>query len=341
MKRYFIIFLAITALLLASCNTKVNLYSDECDSTIVYAMLDAGADTNFFKITKSFVGNANELAQNYEANNYKYDEIEVKLTGVFDGSSSSQTVQLDTVSRWIPYNENSTFYSGRMQTYYYTTEKLKEGEEYKLEILRKADNVTISSKATTINSFDFQKPMQSIAIIFTDVTNSTANVEWRVSSSPFKSTAAYFDVTGYFHYSELMPGALDTVRRTLQWHMGSGEADRLYNTSSNLPYYVISYTPSTIFNLLKDDKHLSNNSPAGVQRWFEAFEFNISAIGEELYTYYLITNSTSAIQDTPNYTNVDNGIGIMSSRVTKTRKVNISEQTRGKIKEKFEQYGFN
>ena len=340
MKRLIYTLFAIAALILSSCSNKVNLYSDEGETTVVYGMLDTNADTNFFKITRSFIGNVNELAPNYAVSNYTYDEIEVTFTGKFQGSNATQTLTLDTISKWIPYDPEATFYSGCWQRYYYTTKKLIEGKEYTLNIVRQEDNVNISAKTTTINSFIYQKPVSSVPITFTDVTTSTANVEWRVKEAPYLSTAKYFEVTGYFRYKELMPGATDTILRSIKWSLGSGRAENLYNTSTNLPYYVISYTPSALFTILGADEHLKNNSPAGVQRWFEKFEFDISAIGEDLYNYYLVSNSTSAIQDVPNYTNVENGMGIMSARVTKALPLEISVKTKNKIHDKFENYGF-
>ena len=339
MRRVLFFIFAIAALALTSCNNKVDLYSNDGDTTIVYAMLDSNADTNFIKITHSFVGNVYDLGHNYAASNYEYDEIEATLTGVFEGSNATQTVTLDTISKWKPYDENSTFYSGCWQRYYYTTKTLLEGKEYELNILRKTDNVTISSKTTTINTFAFQKPVL-MPITFTDVTTSTANVEWKVGEAPYKSTAAYFEVVGYFKYKELLPGAADTVHRSIRWELGSGKADDLYNTSSNLPYYLITYTPSALFTLLENNEYLKNNSPAGVQRWFEKFEFQISAIGEDLYNYYLVANSTSAIQDVPNFSNIDNGMGIMSARITKTRALELSVKTKNDIHNRFENYGF-
>ena len=62
--------------------------------------------------------------------------------------------------------------------------------------------------------------------------------------------------------------------------------------------------------------------------------------GQDLYNYYLATNSTSAIQDVPNYSNVENGMGIMSARVTKTLFLTIRDNTRVKITERFPEYGF-
>ena len=49
--------------ILNSCDNGFNIFSDEGEEvTIVYGYLDVAADTNYLKITKSFTGNAVELA---------------------------------------------------------------------------------------------------------------------------------------------------------------------------------------------------------------------------------------------------------------------------------------
>lgn len=340
MKRLIYTIFAIAALVLSSCSNKVDLYSDEGDTIVIYGLLDTNADTNFFKITKSFVGNANELAQDYFANNYKTSEIEVKFTGKFEGSNATQTLILDTVAKWVEYDPEAMFYTGCYQGYYFVDKKLKEGEEYKIEVTRKADGNISEATTTTINTFSYQKPPANLDITFTDKETSTATVEWRVPVAPFKTTASYFEVIGYFHYSELQPGATDTAHYSISWPLGSGLAESLCNTSNSLPYYLVTYTPAVLFKLIGNDKHLQENSPVGVRRWFEKFEFTITAVGEDLYNYYLITNSSSAIQDVPNYSNVENGMGIMSARITKIQMNRIAEKTRKKIIEKYPEYNF-
>ena len=338
MKKFFLTIFAIAALILSSCSNKVDLYADEGEHTIVYAMLDAGADTNFVKITKSFVGDVSQLAQNYEANNYKYDEIEVTLTGVFEGSNQTQTLTLDTIAKWIPYDANATFYSGCWQRYYYTTAKLKEGTSYTLNVLRKADNVNVTATTVTINNFRFRKPIANQPLQFKDVKRGT--VEWKVPEFPCISTAAYFEITGYMHYKEVMPGSTDTVSRTVYWPFGSDKAENLITTQNNDTYYLINYTPEALFTVVRDNQYLRNNSPAGVQRFFGKFEIVISAIGEDLYNYYLVSNSTSAIQDVPNFSNVENGYGLVSARIAKTSLHPINILTRQKISRDFPEFGF-
>jgi len=322
-----------------SCSNKVDLYSDDGDTTVVYALLDAYADTNFFKITKSFVGDVSSLAQNYDANNYKYDEIEVTFSGVFEGNNAVQTFTLDTISKWIPYDPEATFYSGCWQRYYYTTRQLVAGNEYELIVHRKADDVNVSAKVKTINSFKLSRPYLNEKInLFSTSPNS--KIEWRVLdvATNFQSTAEYFEVTGYFHYKELMPGATDTTSHSIKWSIGEGVASNLYNTSEHA--YVMNYTAINFINYLENNTYLINNSPIGVQRWFEQFEFRVDAIGADLYNYLLINNSSSAIQDTPNYSNIENGIGLMSARVSRNTFNTILETARLKIIELYPDFGF-
>lgn len=339
MKKYFLTIITLAALIFSSCSNKISLYVDEGEHTIVYAMLDTNADTNFFKITKSFVGDVSQVAQNYNASNYNYDEIDVTLTGVFEGSNQTQTVALDTISIWIPYDENATFYSGCYQTYYYTAKKLLEGKEYTIDILRKSDNVKVSATTKTINSFRYKKPIVYI-INFKDSKKGT--IEWTVpdATTNFMSTAAYFEIDAYFRFKEQMPGSTETVLKEIRWPIGSDKAENLFTTSNNQSYYVINYTPEALYTILRTNQYLIENSPVGVQRYYEDFEFRISAMGEELYNYYIITNSTSAIQDVPNYTNVDNGYGILSSRISKSSFHRINQLSRQKIEEDFPEYGF-
>ena len=195
-----------------------------------------------------------------------------------------------------------------------------------------------NGKGFVIVDLDGKKPVVNTV----GFTGQSASVEWRVrdASTMYHSTASYFEVYGYFHYSELMPGATDTVKRSIKWALGEGTESGLFTTANNDMYYAINYTPNALFDIISQDAYLNNNSPVGVKRWFDKFEFVIFAIGEDLYNYHLIANSNSAIQDVPNYTNVTNGNGIMSARVAKNKFVTIMENSRIKICEDNERFGF-
>lgn len=331
MKKLNFILLAFFAFMICSCSNDVDLYSDKGDSTIVYMMLDTDADTNFVKITKSFVGNANEMAQNYDACNYQIGEIDVKLI-----TPDNYKIQMNPIQKWIPYDPNSTFYSGCYQTYYYTTAKLVSGEKYKLVITRN-DGVVVTSEAKTIDNFEISTPSVDQKINFTA---SLYKVIWvnRNVHGDLKTNAAMFEVAAFFRYEELQPGATEWVEKEVRWTLGKGLSDNLYDSKNG--YYFLPYTPKSLFDIIGSDVYLKNNSPQGVQRKIKKVRYEITAIGDEFYNYLIINNSSSAIQDTPEYTNIENGIGLMSARVTHSRKVIVNEISRKKIVEDFPDYGF-
>lgn len=316
MKRLFIFILFL--IIATSCTTKFDLYCYEGDTTIVYSILEVNADTNYFRITKS------SLENEYT---YNYDDIDVRFTGLFKNELQPDTITLDTIS---------IISDGQLKTYYFTDKKLIDGQTYTLLIHRKADDVTISSTTMTINDLRFIKPVYGSYINFRPT--HVNKIEWiGLGSIAPEINASYYVVTGYFHYRELMPGATDTVDRVMVWPIGTEQANHLFNTYDS--HYIMFYTPSTFFTLLGEDEYLQNNSPLGVQRWLEPFEFEIIAYGEELYNYHIINNSYSAIQEVPNYTNIVNGIGLMSSRTAKSSFHVIEQLCRKRISENYD-YGF-
>jgi hypothetical protein len=65
----------------------------------------------------------------------------------------------------------------------------------------------------------------------------------------------------------------------------------------------------------------------GVTRYFDEnpIEIVIAAGGEELYNYIQINSQAGGLsQSVPDYTNINGGYGVFSSRINKTRNAKIS-----------------
>ena len=327
----FILLLMSVIFVLNSCETDVNIYKEGEETTIVYGYLDVDADTNYVKITKSFIGNAIENAPIYSNSNYDY-KLNVKLVGKFEDMPNVVSTEiLDTCSLYRPYDPDAIFYTGMNQGLYYTTRKLKENEYYKLTIERN-DSVVVSSTVKTISNSRIKQPMYNISFE-SHLNNRIAWVPSNTSHFP-----AYYEVVGYFHYKQLDPGSTDTVSYKMKWFMGKGTADELWNSGEYR--MMVNYTPNNLYSLLKADPNIANNSPAYVKRFVEDFEIVITATGEELYNYILIQNSTGAIQDTPEYTNVENGMGIFSSRSECRQRIEVNGRTINTLVNDYPEWGF-
>ena len=327
----FLMAMMLSMMVFSSCETDVDIYTDGDETTIVYGYLDVDADTNFLKITKSFVGNALELAPDYSASNYDY-KLDVQLKGKFADSPNTVSIAVfDTVSVYKPYDPNTIFYSGRNQVLYYTTRKLKENEEYQLTVKRN-DGVELTSKVKTISGSSIKKPYNNISFE-SPVTN---RIEWRPNT--VGELAAYYEVIGYFHYKQFLQNGTDTTRHTMKWVMGSGTGEQLWSSADK--WLSINYTPNDFYKRLQADDNIVNNSPDFVRRIVEGFEVVVTSTGEELYNYILIQNSGSAIQDTPEYTNIENGMGILSSRSVCRKMVTVNDITINTLERDYPQWGF-
>ena len=310
--------MVLAMVLLAACTTKFDLYCYDGDTTIVYSVLEVNADTNFFRISKS------SLENDYD---YQPDDIEVSFVGRFAGENNIDTLRLASVEKIV---------DGQLKPVYYTTKKLVKNQDYSILVFRKADSVVVSTTTKTICDISYTRPIGKYINLRSNVLNRVMWVGTKHDDAPLINAGA-FDVYAYFHYKELMPGATDTVRQTMTWELRSETADRMYNSTHH--HYEAHYTPSTFFTLLEKDDYLNNNSPYGVQRWLEPFEFKVIVYGEELYEYHAVNTATSVMQDVPNYTHVVNGVGMMSSRTSVSTFHVIEQICRKRISENYP-YGF-
>lgn len=330
-KLFCALFVIASMLIFNSCNTDVNIYNEGEETTVVYGYLDVDADTNYLKITKSFVGDVIENGQDYNMSNYDY-KLNVKLIGKFaDMPNVVSVVTMDTCHVHKPYDPNAIFYSGVDQVLYYTTRKLIEDQTYKL-VIERNDGEVITSEVKTINGSTITQPYLNISF----ESQATNQIKWR--SNKLMERAAFYEVVGYFHYGQLNPGETDTVDYCVKWVLGSGTGDELWNSSEYRMF--VNYTPKNFYKQLQADDNLTNNSPEWVQRFVKGFEIVVTATGEELYKYILIQNSMGAIQDTPEYTNIENGIGILSSRSQCRKMFEVHDRSVSALIRDYPQWGF-
>ena len=315
-------------LMFNACSTDVDLYADYKDITVVYGLLDSGADTNFIKINKAFCGdndnpiNAQEVALIPDSSNYS-GKLEAKLIE-YRANATSNNYQktneypLDTIT--IHDKEPGIFYSPDQQVYY-TTEKIRKNDErykyrYELQIVRgdslisaSTDIVGGSSFALTQRSLNFGSTANNPFVAFTRCPN-----------------AAVFEVVIKFHFVEVR-ASNDSVERVMTWPLGyQPEYSIIFD--ENKQQYTVPYTASMFqYNL---SKFLGADTNIYMERLiFEpSLEVCVAAGGDELYNFITVNGpSNSIVQTLPEYTNVKGGYGVLSSRYMLTKRMNLGGST--------------
>lgn len=326
MKR--IILSLFTLLMLCNaCSTDVDLYADYKDITVVYGLLDSGADTNFIKINKAFLGpgNALEIAQIADSNNYpgKLDARLIEYRATSGGTHYQQTAvyPLDTIT--VHDKETGIFYAPD-QLVYYTTNKIRTNNDqykYRYELQVDRGDSTISAVTDIVGGRGFYTPISQMDF-------STPNGSFTWAPCP---NAAVYEVMFRFFFTEVR-GSVDSVDRVMTWALGSHPT---YELSMENGYYKLPFKADLFFykvaTMLGSDT-LDNN----VERLIKngSLEISIAAGGDELYNFITVNGpSNSIVQTLPEYTNVAGGYGVLSSRYMLTKRTQISGRTITKLME--------
>lgn len=319
-------------LLFNACSTDVDLYADYKDITVVYGLLDSGADTNFIKINKAFCGNndepinANEVALIADSNNYpgKLDAKLIEYRASASGHSYHKMDEfpLDTIT--VHNKELGVFYAPD-QLVYYTTHKIKANSEqykYRYELQAVINDSLISATTDIVGGSGFYLPQSTLDF------GSAANTRY-VSFSQCPNAAVY-EVVFKFHFIEVGANN-DSVERVMTWALGSHPE---YTLQFDNGTYKISYLTSMFFYNLAS--FLGDDTLKNVERliYEPSMEVSIAAGGDELYNFITVNGpSSSIVQTLPEYTNVTGGgYGILSSRYMLSKRMKLGGNTIPQLK---------
>lgn len=318
----FILILSCFIFAFNACSTKVDLYTDFKDTTIVYGVMDVANDTNFIRIIRAFSGNdddsfdANNIALIADSSNYpgKLDArlLEYKKVSGENFSPTGREIILDTMT--IHNKQEGVFYAPD-QKVYYTTEHFNVNnahEKYKYKLLISKPNDTISSEISLIGGTNFHI---ITTLLFFRATNGGSR---KFYFSPDDNDAVY-KITMQFNYKELKQGQ-DTVYKNVNWSFGPFDTSELGHEGGNL-YYT--YRENILFRLLSNE---IGDDTLYVERFYNGFDVSIFAYAKELHQYIQISAATSGIEYY--YTNIHGGLGIFSSCHEIRPNVDLSSRTK-------------
>ncbi len=330
--RFILIFVVFISVFV-SCTTDVDMYADYKDVTIIYAMLDPRADTNYVKITRAFCGtndnpiNANEVALIYDSCNYpgKLDVRVIELKNSHGGpyEPTHREFALDTIT--IHNKQEGTFYAPH-QVVYYTTEPFNTGTngskyKYRLVII-KPDGDTVTAQTSMVGNEEFAIVSGS-ANFQINHTDDLGKILFRADGS-----GSLYDVKIQFNYREKLAGQ-EIKYKNVSRSFGTKPLEDFEKVDNTGNTYYQEYSLNWLFNALANaiggDTIVNPNHP-NVVRYFDGFVISISAGGDELNYYYIANqaqlNSPIALIST--YTNITGGYGLFSSRTTIEKSVKLS-----------------
>ncbi len=302
-----------------SCETDIDVSADWKDITVVYGLLDKSDSVHYLRINKAFLGDGNSLVYAKEPDSSSYfDNLEVILTET--GSGNQRVFQFDTIH--VDNKQPGVFYSPS-HILYKAAFKVPDNIEsnpytYSLFVRNKKTGKEIKSVTSLVNSGKITTPrvgQRSIDFIL----DNNQNIVWQSGKN-----ARRYDVYIRFWYQEVINHS-DTTDRYFDWFIGSQKTEKLDGGEEK----SLQYRPTALYDIARIQIPRKDGKESEVTaRLTNRVEFTLVAGGDALNTYMEVNSpSTGIIQDTPDYSNIENGYGLFSSRFIQKLSIEVGAKT--------------
>ena len=300
-----------------ACKTDVDIAAPYKETAVIYGLLDISAPVQLIKINKMFSGkgDATVSAQIADSINFNPADLIVTLERVKNNVALTPYI-LDTTT--IAGGADGMFTKAK-NIIYATHSPLEKDVTYKLVVENKKTGYKAEATTEIIDNIILTRLPTRYSFVGTDNKYTSATTfEW-----PGAKNAKIYQATFRFHYKEFKTAG-DTAFKYIDWLLTP-----IYASDINGGGTVkTSVKGEDFFTFLKSQKeaYFSDNS---FKRIAWRGQVLITAAGEDYQIYKdLNAPSSSNFQEKPIYTNVKNGLGILSTRVTtEGPKLPLSQET--------------
>ena len=289
--------------LLFSCETDFDVNANWKDVTIVYGLIDPNNEDQLIKINKAYLGqgDAIQMASISDSTNYDPSNLIVKIhrlrEQVFNTYDTLSTVVLtDTVldkDDGLFSTDDNIIYTFKKPSSFYNTNSI-----YVLEILNLSSGQKVTSQTEIINSFSFESlnPSFEWGLYNGELADSlrfrTKNIEWQNSNN------------GVIYQLDILINYLESgIVNSLSWSQP-----------------IVEYSSGNMSLKIKGDQFfqfLENNLDNNTTKQFLNLDLVMTIGAQDLKTYIDVNQPFSGIvQERPVFSNIDNGVGLFSSRYT-------------------------
>lgn len=327
----------------SSCESDFSLTGEYEEKPLVYGLLDPDQSVQLFRIQKAFLGeeSAFVMALNPDSSYFRYEDLFVELVE-FSGSNETDRWVLDTImiatkDTGDPNDDEIDFF-GPTQRLYSTDENINVDRQYEITLKKRPAGVT----SMTIANMDTVTPIADAKISIVDVSNfrfTTPNENAGVASAqkmtlvntstdyvPYNikfnaaERAAYYEVWMRFYYREVRDN-VETLK-SIEWLVSTIESTASGIIQAPVPaeqiYSRIGSEVPVEANVTRKIGKADGASgdPFPNDGHTQDFDVFVRIAGEELFEYIDINNpnNSGVLQDKPVYTNINNGLGVFSSR---------------------------
>jgi len=311
------------------CSTDIDLTAPYERSPVVFSLLEAAQDTQWVRINRTWLGDGNQFdaAMVQDSSEYDRDDLIVAM----DERSGEQVLRTWQLQDTVIENKSTDgiFYGPNHQMWFFVPEGGLDSEaeyDFSMDIAdgthAEASTNMIATQAGNITqpppgvvNFKFGFASIGFTTTYPDITFKWSSTEG----------ASQYDISMRIHVTERIWADLehtqlvDELDRIIEWPMGSlrtdtDEGGEVLQKEVNGERFF-----TTLSTQLVEDPYITRI----LGSWDEnvqiarAFDFILTIANDELATYLEINSPvTGVIQERPEYTNINGGLGLFASRAS-------------------------
>ena len=334
----------------SSCESDFKLTGDYKETPLIYGLLNpndnpnVGGEGHVFRIQKAFLGeeSAFVMALEPDSSYFRYEDLFVEMVE-YNESTVTNRWQLDTVmignkETGNPDDDVIDFF-GPLQRLYKLNQNINADREYEITLKKRPlgmtsvmtianmDTVTpiADSKTAIVNpsTLSFSRPSQNSGLSSSQritLVNTSRDYVNYILNFTTASRGKQYEVWLRFYYREII-GGVETLK-SIRWLVKTVEvgtedlvqvpilAENFFSRVGS----VVTQEPGVIRKIGRADGTLGDPFPMDGRS--QDLDLEVLIAGDELFAYIDINDpsNSSVLQDKPVYTNINNGLGVFSSR---------------------------
>lgn len=318
--RHIYIYLLLITGLVSSCNNDLDVIDDYKETTVVYALLNFRDTTQYVRVEKAFLGEGNAylMAQVSDSIYPDTSNFILSLQKVMNGAAMDSFIYFTPVTGIVKDEGLFTNYPHVVYksiddpTTIRKEDYIDKRASYKLALLNKRTGTVINATTPIVKDviIDPGSPL-----LYSTGSINLANENPLKTEVTFPEFGKIMNLTVRFNYTEYTNGTSFFENKSLDYVMD----DFIANSDRGGQKFTYELSGEKFFIWLK--AKIKVNPAVTRPATLTTLDFIFTIGASEFYNYYSVSNSNALLNDViPSYTNLSDGLGLVSSRVTSVYK---------------------